>query len=519
MFIAAVALLPMLKLMWFGVYGASEILGNGTEVGFWQGWLGLWADDYMRSRMLWSITQALVSTALACLLGVPVGYVIARREFVGRAVLLRLLMLPFVVPTLVAAMGVLAWWGPNGVVGAHVYSAGQDADSPWLLIAGNLFFNLCVMIRAAVYGFASQSATRLAAARSLGATAWRAFWRIELPNAAPHVYSAACLVLLYCLGGFGLALLLGGQAYATAEVVIYTLVAYELELVLASQLALWMLLMTGVLVALYAKLQLRTSQPRLAQLVAKRATVWSSPADAAMLLAMWLVCALVSFAPLVAIVVKAASASNAAWSVLLLPDTWQAVANTLRFSVAALLCATVLGVMHAACGAKWWWWRMWGMLPLMVSPIMVAFGLLLLVPQWLDQWGLLVAAYTLLAIPLVSQPVASALDALPPSWAQAARSLGATPARAWWRVSWPLVLPAVRRGMAFAMASMLGEFAVSLFLNRPEWTTLTTYIYQHLGRPGALQLEQAWVLSAMLLALTVAVFVLIEPKHAGESRA
>ena len=177
--------------------------------------------------MLWSITQAVVSTALACLLGVPVGYVIARREFVGRAVLLRLLMLPFVVPTLVAAMGVLAWWGPNGVVGAHVYSAGQDADSPWLLIAGNLFFNLCVVIRAAVYGFASQSATRLAAARSLGATAWRAFWRIELPNAAPHIYSAACLVLLYCLGGFGLALLLGGQAYATAEVVIYTLVAYE----------------------------------------------------------------------------------------------------------------------------------------------------------------------------------------------------------------------------------------------------------------------------------------------------
>jgi thiamine transport system permease protein len=46
------------------------------------------------------------------------------------------------------------------------------------------------------------------------------------------------LVLLYCLGGFGLALLLGGQTYATAEVVIYTLVAHELELVLASQLAL-----------------------------------------------------------------------------------------------------------------------------------------------------------------------------------------------------------------------------------------------------------------------------------------
>ncbi len=516
-FIAAMALLPMLKLMWFGVYGSYASFGTealtdgGAQLGFWQGWLGLWADDYMRSRMVWSITQAAVSTALACLLGVPVAYVIARHDFAGRDALLRLMMLPFVVPTLVAAMGVLAWWGPNGVVGNYLYAPGSDGDSPWLLIAGNLFFNLCVIVRAAVYGFSAQSATRLAAARSLGATPWRAFWRIELPSAAPHIYSAACLVLLYCLGGFGLALLLGGQTYATAEVVIYTLVAHELELVLASQLALWMLAMTGVLVAMYAKLQLSTAQPRLAQLVALRVTRWSHAGDAVAVLWVWLVCVLVGFAPLLAIVLKAATASSEAWGVLWQADTWQAVANTLRFSGAALVAATVLGVMHAACGARLWWWRMWGMLPLMISPIMVAFGLLLLVPQWLDQWGLLVAAYTLLAIPLVSQPVATALAAVPPSWLQAARSLGATPARAWWRVSWPLVVPAVRRGMAFAMASMLGEFAVSLFLNRPEWTTLTTYIYQHLGRPGSLQLERAWVLSALLLALTVLVFLCIEP--------
>ena len=515
-FIAAMAVLPMLKLMWFGVHNTAGYDGN-VQGSFWLGWLGVWGDDYLRARMVWSITQAVVSTVLACLLGVPVAYVLARRNFAGRTMLLRLLMLPFVVPTLVAAMGVLAWWGPHGVVGRYWYTPGSDADSPWLLIAGNLFFNLCVMVRAATYGFAAQSATRLAVARSLGATPWRAFWRIELPNAAPHIYSAACLVLLYCLGGFGLALLLGGQAYATAEVVIYTLVAHELELVLASQLALWMLAMTGVLVAVYAKLHMRASQPRLALLVARRNTRWHSAADVAMLVWVWGVCLLVGFAPLLAIVLKAALAPAQAWAVLWQADTWQAVTNTLRFSAAALVVATVLGVLHAACGARLWWWRMWGMLPLMISPIMVAFGLLLLVPQWLDQWGLLVAAYALLAIPLVSQPVASALAGLPTSWVQAARSLGATPARAWWRVTWPLVLPAVRRGMAFAMASMLGEFAVSLFLNRPEWTTLTTFIYQHLGRPGSLQLDRAWVLSALLLGLTAAVFVLIEPPQSSRA--
>ncbi|HEX5389204.1 MAG TPA: ABC transporter permease subunit, partial [Burkholderiaceae bacterium] len=95
----------------------------------------------------------------------------------------------------------------------------------------------------------------------------------------------------------------------------------------------------------------------------------------------------------------------------------------------------------------------------------------------------------------------------------AARSLGATPARAWWRVTLPLVAPALRRGMAFAAATMLGEFAVSLFLSRPEWTTLTTLIYQRLGRPGAANLDAALVLACGLMALALLVFVCLEQRE------
>ena len=95
----------------------------------------------------------------------------------------------------------------------------------------------------------------------------------------------------------------------------------------------------------------------------------------------------------------------------------------------------------------------------------------------------------------------------------AARSLGATPWRAWLRVSLPLVAPALRRGMAFAAATMLGEFAVTLFLSRPEWTTLTTLIYQRLGRPGAANLDAALVLACGLMALALLVFVCLEKRE------
>jgi thiamine transport system permease protein len=58
--------------------------------------------------VVWSFLQAEITCVLVLLLGLPVAWVLGRREFAGRALVLRLLMLPFVVPTLVAALGVLA---------------------------------------------------------------------------------------------------------------------------------------------------------------------------------------------------------------------------------------------------------------------------------------------------------------------------------------------------------------------------------------------------------------------------
>jgi len=79
--------------------------------------------------------------------------------------------------------------------------------------------------------------------------------------------------------------------------------------------------------------------------------------------------------------------------------------------------------------------------------------------------------------------------------------------------------PALRRGMAFAAATALGEFAVTLFLSRPEWATLTTLIYRRLGHPGAASLDQAFVLASGLMLLALLVFLLIEwPVMDGHER-
>ena len=495
LFIVAWAVLPVARLMG---EGWSSVQTGGLDL-----WWSPWTDGYLRWRMQWSLLQAGLTTLLATVLGVPVAWVLARTAFVGRDWVVRSLMLPFVVPTLVAALGVLALWGPRGSLGLSL------ADSPVLLILGNLFFNLCLMVRGAMGGLAQVSASRLAAARSLGATPWRAFWRLEWPTARNAVAAAACLVFLYCLTGFGLALLLGGAKWSTAEVEIYTLVAYDLELGAASVLALWMLVLAGSVGVLYAGLGVRGRDRLKADAIPLRpARSWRTRCGLAAALLTLLV---FNYGPLLALVWRATVAGSAAWAHAWSPSAGLALINTLRFCAMGLVLAGVLGVLHGMVGARSAVWRSLGMVPLVVSPVMVAFGLLLLWPAYLDTLAVLVCAYALLALPLVAAPVAQAVQTVPAAWVEAARTLGASPARAFWRVVWPHLRAGARRGLAFAAATMLGEFAVTLLLSRPEWLTLSTYIYQLLGRPGELNAQAAWVMSATLMVLSLLAFVLIEP--------
>ncbi|CAM8621697.1 ThiP ABC-type Fe3+ transport system, permease component [Comamonadaceae bacterium] len=508
----ALAAVPLLFLAVVLVAPAVRLMLEGGSADLW----APWQDPYLRGRLLWSLAQAAMTCALVLLIGLPMGWVLARLDFPGRGLLLRGLMLPFVVPTLVAAMGVLALMGPRGLLAQW---GGPDLQgTPWLLLFGNLFFNLCVLVRAAVDALSQVSAARVAAARSLGATPWRAFWRVEWPAIAPWLASALCLVFLYCFSGFGLALVLGGQAYATAEVEIYTLVAHELQLGQASVLSVWMLLLTGAVALGYATVERRLATPARADGVPRRPARGVAQWSAVMAtVGVWmLICA----APLMAIAHGAMFSGADAWSVLREDDTLLALYNTVRFSLLALVLATVLGVTHAVAARRVLWLRTLVFLPFIVSPVMVAFGLLLLYPEASGSFGVLVAAYALLAYPFVAKSVASRLDSLPAHYLEAARSLGASPWRCFWRVTLPLLAPALRRGMAFAAATAVGEFAVSLFLSRPEWATLTTLIYQHLGKPGAVNLGAAQVLACVLMGLALLAFVLIEwPGKEGDARA
>lgn len=493
------------------VVPALALLGQARELDL----ATLWHDPWLRGRLLWSLVQAAATVVITLALGVPLAWVLARVEFAGRGLLIYAVTLPFVVPTLVAALGVLALWGPQGLLAAPL---GLDtSSSPWPLLAGNVFFNLGLVVRAGVDGLDRVSASRLAAARTLGATPWRAFWRVEWPAMRPWLASALCLVFLYCFSGFGLALVLGGQAWATVDVEIYHLVAHELALDEAAALAIWTLGLTSLGALGYAWVERHLAHREQAAGLRRMpmARHWHYRAGVA---CAGTVIAFTTLGPLAAIALRLLQAGSEPWSVLQEPDTLAACGRTLAFAGVAVLAATALGLAHACAARRYLLLRAASLLPLVVSPVIVAFGLLLAYPASTASLPLLLACYTVLATPLVAQSVSSALDAQPPHRVQAARTLGASPWRAFWRVTLPGIMPSLRRGMAWAAATALGEFAVTLFLSRPEWTTLTTLIYQRLGRPGERNFDEALVLATTLLLLAAGVMRLIDgpaPRHNG----
>ncbi|TFU15532.1 ABC transporter permease [Thermus tengchongensis] len=483
--LAGLLVLSFLGLALF--YPLSRILVLGVGEGFAKAL----ANPYYWERYLWSLEYGLLSALLTLSLTLPLAFLF-RRRFPLREAFLALSTLPFVLPTPVVALGFMALLGPRGVLGVDLY--GTRA----LLFLAAVFYNLGLALRI-LLPVAVRLEGPMRAARVLGATPFRAFLRVGLPLLLPALASAGLLVFLYAFSAFGVPLLLGGPRYATLEVEVYTLLAYRLAFPEASALMLLEILTLGLAVLLYLRFRPYPLPP--GELL-PASWAWTAGLAAFFLLL---------FAPLGALFLQAdPRALASAWASEDFTPLSLALGNSLRFTLLALLLALPLGVAYAVAARGSRLLDLLGLFPLLVSPVAVGLGYLLAYPAWRGSLPLLLAAYALLAYPLLARALLPALRSLPPSFLQAARVLGATPLRAFLRVEIPLVFPALQSGFALALAAILGEFGATLVLWRPEWTTLTLAIYERLGRPGEAPFKEALALAALLALLSGLLFYLLD---------
>jgi thiamine transport system permease protein len=152
------------------------------------------------------------------------------------------------------------------------------------------------------------------------------------------------------------------------------------------------------------------------------------------------------------------------------------------------------------------------MLPLGASAVMLGFGFVIAFDEgWIDfrssPW-LVPVVQALVAIPFVVRIVVPTLRAIDVRQREAAALLGASPGRVRREIDLRVAGRALAVAAGFAFAISLGEFGATVFLARPDSPTLPVAIFRFLGRPGELNLAQAYAL-AVVLMLVAAVSVLV----------
>jgi molybdate transport system permease protein len=182
-------------------------------------------DEDSLAALRLSLETSLISVAIIVLVGTPAAYLLARRDFRGKAVVVTLVELPLVLPPAVAGLGLLAAVGPNGILGGAVSALGIELvlETAGVVVALT-FVAAPFYLRQAQAAFAAVDGALLDAARTLGASPARAFTRVALPVALPGLLTGLALAWGRALGEFGATLMFAGSfrgVTQTAPLAIY----------------------------------------------------------------------------------------------------------------------------------------------------------------------------------------------------------------------------------------------------------------------------------------------------------
>ena len=229
------------------------------RAGFSEGaFAGLGVADW--AALKFTVVQAGLSALFSAALAVPVARALARRQFWGRGALVLLMGAPFILPVIVAVMGLLAVFGQAGVLNGVLSALGLPKLQIYGLhgvVLAHVFFNLPLATRLLLQGWDAIPQERFRLAASLGMGSREVFRLLEWPMLKERLPAVVLVVFLICLSSFAVALTLGGgPAATTLELAIYQAFHLEFDLAQAALLALMQL----VLVLVVGMVALRLGQ-------------------------------------------------------------------------------------------------------------------------------------------------------------------------------------------------------------------------------------------------------------------
>ena len=202
-YLSIVALIPLSAVV-------LKSFENGTD-SFWNAVTSPQAVAALKLTLIASLIVVLINAVF----GTLIAWVLVRDEFPGKGIVNSLIDLPFALPTIVAGLTLLAFYGPDSPVGVNV------AFTRTAVAMALLFVTLPFVVRAVQPVLLELDREMEQAAESLGASRFTVFRRIILPNLLPAILAGGGLAFARAVGEFGSLVLLTGNLPFKTEAASY----------------------------------------------------------------------------------------------------------------------------------------------------------------------------------------------------------------------------------------------------------------------------------------------------------
>ena len=179
----------------------------------WQRVRELATDPGVAAALRLSLITSLSALALSTVLGVPIAWMFARREFRGKRIVRALTVLPMVLPPVVGGVALLLAFGRRGFLGAPL-DALTGVSLPFTtagVVVAETFVAMPFLIVTVESGLRVADRRFEDAAATLGANRWTIFRRVTLPMIAPSLGAGMALCWARALGEFGATITFAGN--------------------------------------------------------------------------------------------------------------------------------------------------------------------------------------------------------------------------------------------------------------------------------------------------------------------
>ncbi len=180
--------------------------------------VGQLGEPVVRDALVVTLKTNAIALALILLVGTPAAYLIGRRRFRGRSVVLTLVELPLVLPPAVAGIGLFAAFGRTGLLGPPLDWLGVSIPFTQVAVVMAVAFVASPFyLRQAIAAFETLDPNVVDAARTLGSSPARVFFRVAIPLAAGGLGAGAALAFARGIGEFGATIMFAGSLQGVTQ--------------------------------------------------------------------------------------------------------------------------------------------------------------------------------------------------------------------------------------------------------------------------------------------------------------